>query len=444
MQVARQPENESYHAIAVALHWAIAIALLFELGLGTALSRAQGPGNFESFQLHKSVGITILLLTLLRLGWRLAFAPPELPEGLSRWERLAASVAHIGFYGFMIALPLTGWLAVSTSKLRIETVLFKVLAWPAFPGTWAMEASTRAQWHSISEAIHGWLGYGLYLLIALHVVGALKHQFYDKKTFASRMLPIAHSRLAAGLAGAVLVGCAALATGVLIVKSAPSKSVQPTSNGPQAGSRAGAIPAMPNVPTDSKADVDPSSEAAPTATPTPTEATVSSPSAWQVNKSASTLGFSVDWSGRTLAGRFSDWRADIVFDPEALDKSRVTVSIGMASAATGESEVDSSLPSEDWFGSASHPRATFTATKFTHLGGQRYSASGTLTLRGRSRPVALTFTLQIDGDTARMTGSASIDRLAFGVGQGEWASTTEVGSTVTVNVKLTAQRITKR
>ena len=161
---------------------------------------------------------------------------------------------------------------------------------------------------------------------------------------------------------------------------------------------------------------------------------------WIVRKSASSLRFHTSWSQGPVDGRFGKWKAVILFGPEALDSSTVEVTIDMASATTGVSDTESALPGTDWFSVAAHPTATFKATRFRHLAGNRYEAVGTLSLRGVSRPLKLPFTLSIANDVATMTGTATIDRTVFGVGQGEWAATTDVPAAVTVTVSIKADR----
>jgi polyisoprenoid-binding protein YceI len=131
---------------------------------------------------------------------------------------------------------------------------------------------------------------------------------------------------------------------------------------------------------------------------------------------------------------------DILFSPDALDKSKVTVTIDIASLKTGDEQRDASLPSSDWFDVASHPKAIFTATRFEKAGADRYVAHGSLNLRGVAKPIDLAFRLKITGGAARMSGTASLDRLAFGVGQGEWQSTDSVPAKVAVHVELQATR----
>ncbi|MEJ2815699.1 YceI family protein, partial [Caulobacter sp. CCG-8] len=163
------------------------------------------------------------------------------------------------------------------------------------------------------------------------------------------------------------------------------------------------------------------------------------PVAWTVAKS-STLSFSATWAGDAIDGQFKRWTADILFSPEALDRSKLTASIDMTSGATGDDQRDQSLPSDDFFAAAAHPKAVFTANKFRKTGEGKFVADGTLDLRGVKKPVSLPFTLKIDGDTAIARGVTTLDRTAFGVGQGEWASTDQIGGKVKVSFAITAKR----
>ncbi|WP_068092825.1 YceI family protein [Novosphingobium rosa] len=172
-------------------------------------------------------------------------------------------------------------------------------------------------------------------------------------------------------------------------------------------------------------------------------ATISAPAyagapVWSVNKAASHLGFGVAVNNQGVKGEFRRWDAQIAFDPKALNQSRVSATIEMGSAVTGEATRDQSLPTADWFNTAAFPRATFTATSFKDLGGGRYQAIGDLTIRGVRRPVVLPFTLKITGKSAQMQGSLTINRGLFGVGQGQWKGAEMVAANVQINVTINA------
>ncbi len=162
--------------------------------------------------------------------------------------------------------------------------------------------------------------------------------------------------------------------------------------------------------------------------------------AWTVDKAASKVAFASSFDGGAFTGSFRRWDAVIRFDPANLAGSSVTATFDMASAVTGEATRDQALLEPDWFSTKAFPKATFTASSFKALGGGRYQAIGTLTIRGVTKPLTLPFSLVITGDTARMTSSVGLNRLAFGVGQGDWKTTEVVPGTVTVNISLTAKR----
>jgi polyisoprenoid-binding protein YceI len=162
--------------------------------------------------------------------------------------------------------------------------------------------------------------------------------------------------------------------------------------------------------------------------------------AWSVDRAASRLGFTAAFNGDAFSGAFSRWTADIRFDPKNLAGSSVAATIETASAVTGDKDRDQALPTGDFFAAAQFPRATFVARQFQDLGGGRYQAVGVLTIRGIAKPLTLPFTLAITGRTAKMTAAIAINRLAFGVGQGQWKSTETIPAAVTVNVAISARR----
>jgi polyisoprenoid-binding protein YceI len=162
--------------------------------------------------------------------------------------------------------------------------------------------------------------------------------------------------------------------------------------------------------------------------------------AWAVNKAASSLGFRVAYQGAPLNGTFRNWDAQIAFDPKNLAASRVSVTVDLPSVTANDPDAQEALPSADWFDARRTPRATFVSNSFRDLGGGKYQAVGTLTLRGVSRPLVLPFTLAINGAQARMTGQASLNRGEFGVGQGQFKGGDTVALNVAVNVAVTARR----
>jgi len=426
-----------YTTVAIVLHWLIAAAIIFQVIVGWRMGDGPkgSPTTFALFQLHKSIGFTILLLSVARLAWRLVNPTPPAPAGQPRWERLAAKAVHVGFYVIMIGLPLTGWILVSTSRVVVPTLWWGVIPWPHLPGLPELAAGPKHAWHEVGEIGHGVLVKLTYLLLALHLGAVAKHQILDKDEVFPNMAPGAKPGLkeprlwlaAAGFAAVVAAGYLFTPTVKVAKPVAPPAPVE-------------AVPAEPTAP----APVAEASPAAAVATSEAAEAAPASPVlkdpvAWTVQRGGS-LTFSATWSGNPIEGRFNRWTADILFSPEALDRSKLTVGVDMASAVTGDAQRDESLPSGDFFDTAEHPKATFTASKFRKTGEGKYVADGTLDLRGVKKPLSLPFSLKIDGDTATARGVTTLDRTVFGVGQGEWASTDQIAAGVKVSFQLTAKR----
>jgi len=427
-----------YTTVAIIIHWLIAAAIILQIILGWRMGGpVKGPATFAIFQLHKSIGITILALSVGRLAWRLFNPPPPGPIGQPRWEKIASHVVHTGFYVILLGLPITGWIMVSTSRIAIPTMLYGAIPWPHLPFLPELAAGPRRLWHDLGETGHGLLAKLTYLLLILHVGAAAKHQILDRDEVLGHMAPGAKGgwrEPRAWLAAAGLI--AVIAAGYLyrpairhsepVTAPAAVADAQPGAPSAEPATAVGASTTALTAPTEV-------SSAAPVA------GVITSPVAWALQRGSS-LTFTASWSGEPVQGRFKAWTADILFSPAALDRSRLTVSIDMTSATTGDDQRDSSLPGEDFFSAAAHPRAVFNASKFRKIGEGRFVADGVLDLRGVKKPLSLPFTLEIDGDTAKARGVTSLDRTTFGVGQGEWAATDQIPAKVEVGFALTARR----
>jgi len=185
-------EKDSYTSVAIALHWLIALLIVGQLFGGFYMHKlpdAQSALKFELYQWHKSFGVTILMLTLVRLGWRLTHKPPALPTKMAGWERFLARGAHFGFYALLIALPLVGWAVASSSPIAesVQTYLFGVIHWPHLPFFEGVENRKELS-HEIAE-IHEYLAFAMIGLMALHVAAALKHQLFDRDEVVGHMIP---------------------------------------------------------------------------------------------------------------------------------------------------------------------------------------------------------------------------------------------------------------
>ena len=156
---------------------------------------------------------------------------------------------------------------------------------------------------------------------------------------------------------------------------------------------------------------------------------------WTVDPAASTLRFTGTAQGEEFSGRFARFEARIAFDPADLAQSSFQVEVDVASADTQNEERDGTLKDAEFFDAATHPMATYAATRFVPVG-TGFEAHGTLTLRGTARPVTLVFTWAEDAGGARLEGKATLDRMAFGVGGGEWADAEMIAHEVKVATTL--------
>ena len=173
-----------YSSVSIALHWIIAALLIWQIFVGGAFSELprEDPAKGQRFALHLSLGVTILVLSLARLGWRLTHPAPPLPSHYKAWERILARTTHVLFYVVLIGMPLSGWIMTSGSP-RPYPEVWGLIPWPKLPGAEAL-ANPSGMFHDRGP----WIFWGL---LALHVAGALKHQLLDRDGTLWRMLPIA-------------------------------------------------------------------------------------------------------------------------------------------------------------------------------------------------------------------------------------------------------------
>jgi len=425
-----------YSTVAIVLHWLIGALLIFEIGLGHNMEEAEGPAKFAVFQLHKSIGITILLLAVLRLLWRFMRSPPAVSA--KGWEKTLAHGVHGLFYVLLFALPITGWVAISTGRIVVPTMLFGTVPWPDAPGFSGMAAAAKEGWHEAAQFVHVNLANLVLVLFALHVLGALKHHFIDRDADIARMAPGTRAgswtdpRL--WLIGLGVVGAAAL--GLTWKPAAPSATpiVAPVDT-------VDAAPAapMPTNATAAEAVSAPAGNASEVVKAKESAPALQEPASWTIGKGSS-LRFRTSWSGTPIEGGFGQFEGTIRFSPDRLDASHVEIGIHTASVFSGDAQRDETLKSADWFDTGSYSLATFTADRFRKTGPGRYVATGTLGIKGVTLPLSLPFTLDIQGDRARMRGTATVDRTAYGIGKGMFEATSEIPAAVSIEVAVNATR----
>ncbi|MDJ0276988.1 cytochrome b [Sphingomonas sp. 2R-10] len=171
MTAARPVHTQRYSRGAILFHWTIAAFVLVNLWIGLV-------GG--SMAAHKAIGITVLVLTLGRIGWRIGHAPPLLPAGIPAWERMVATATHLLFYALLLIVPLSGWAMVSGATRR-PLEWFGLFPIPYLPIPPAVA--------DLGHEAHEVVGFAMAGLVALHVAAALRHHFLLRDGVLLRMVP---------------------------------------------------------------------------------------------------------------------------------------------------------------------------------------------------------------------------------------------------------------
>jgi len=181
-----------YGAVAMTFHWLIAALIATNLLLGFYFANVMSshdPGFFAIVQLHKSIGLTVLVLSVLRLGWRLVNPVPPLPADFGTGLRIAARGTHYLFYVLIIAVPLMGWSMVSSSPRGTPTLYFGLFSWPHIPFLAELPRTMKRGYTETFGELHALLAYSAAVLLVLHVSAALWHNFSRHDDILRRMVP---------------------------------------------------------------------------------------------------------------------------------------------------------------------------------------------------------------------------------------------------------------
>ena len=384
---------DRYNAVAVALHWVIAFAIIFLLCLGFYMNSdlvAKGD-RFALIQLHKSVGIVVLWLVTLRVFWRLTHKAPKLPANFPWWEKAGAHLGHLALYVLMIAMPLSGWLMVSSSPTGLPTLLFHAWQWPHFPGVAGDLAVSGA-----SRFVHNNLPWFFIGVIALHVLAVVKHAVIDRENILPRMwFASGRTFVIALLVIAGLAGAGVVAANMMPVDDQPA-----------------AVAPKPQVAVGN----------------------------YIIDYPNSKIEFGFTHTGTAHTGTFGQWSATIDFDEAHPETARINATIDVASAKTGDMQYDGTLPEADWLDAKEFPQATFWAYGATPTGQDKsgepgFVAHGSLTLRGQTKPLDLDFTVTPTGATA----TATLHRLDYGIGAKSDDKADWVGGDITLTLTIIAK-----
>lgn len=394
----------SYNVVLKGLHWVIALFILGMLCVGFYMTSMEfSPLKLEIYGLHKSFGMSVLMLAAFRILWRgFTAAPPEL-KSHAAWEKTLSKIIHVLLYGGMIGMPLSGWAMSSAGEF--PNIYFGLFKFPQLMGK-------DAAWFEILKDVHEYTALALIAGVGLHMAGAFKHHFIDGDTTLKRMTSDGFGMFGAGILA--LVAVSLLASAAFLFAASENFFV-------------------------AKGEVE---------TARIDEAEIEravAQSGWQIDHAQSSIGFTVTQYGSPFKGRFERFDGEIRFDPDALEEAYALIEIDITSIKTGSADRDSQALGADWFFTEQFPKAVFETATFRKSESEGYIADGMLTIRGQSAPLSLPFTLEIeDGEqgvqVANMAASISLDRTQFGVGQGQWADGSAIGQSVDLAISVRATR----
>ncbi|MEM9605066.1 MAG: cytochrome b/b6 domain-containing protein [Pseudomonadota bacterium] len=370
-----------YSDAAIVLHWLIAASILGLLAVGKFMVslEADDPLRFELTQWHKTFGLLVLGLSVLRLLWRATHAPPAIDYVAPAWQHRAASATHIGLYALTFLIPVTGWIMVSASPLNIDTLLFGVLEVPHLP-----PFDTLPNRDEIAEHFAGYhelASHALIVLLLMHAGAALKHHLIEKDGVLLRMLPdTASASFRRTLGGTGLIAVAAgtaLYAYAVVFKASPVLAA-----------------------------------------------------------GATEVSFTALVTQSETPGVFTDSKVEAALDFSNPAASQLSARVQTATVQSNNPQVQNQLPEPDWFDAGTHPEATFVSTAIEAAGPDSLVVTGTLTLKGTAQPVSFVLNLADEDDVRVARGSFDIDRRDFDIGMRSQADEEYVGFTVTIHFQF--------
>ncbi len=374
-------ERNEYTAVAKSFHWLIALLIFVLFPLAWVMDDFSGLAKFKAYNLHKSLGITVLCLMVLRVLWRAVSPAPALPSTMPRLERAGAHLGHFALYLTLFLMPLSGWAMISSSDK--PSVLFQYTAFPLIPWLSELPADEKKSYAHLFENVHGFLANVLLGLIAIHIAASLRHAILLKDGILSRMVP----RFGRGTSAARATSIGVIAGLLALGGSYEARGME-----------------------------------------------------WGVNPQKSQVGFEASGSGYTAKGTFNEFKSEIEFDPESPELTAIRVSFNMRSAATGTFDVDSTLQGADYFDTAKFPTAEFVARGAKPSGDGKFVLNGQLTLKGVTKPVSVPFSINVKSGIATVKAETKLNRLDFGVGQ-ETVAGLAIDKDVKLTIDLTALRL---
>lgn len=396
-------DPQSYSRLSKIIHWVMAVIILLMISTGFFMVQMNfSPFKFEIYALHKSFGFLILLLVVFRLIARFTKPTPPPIKTHSVYEKFLSKAVHILLYMLMILIPVSGWLMSSAGDFPQQ--FFGLFEMPDL-------VEKNKEIFAFFRESHELFGFSILLIIGLHMAGAFKHEYIDGDETLRRMTKKNLSMVSLVYLTVLFVALW-LGPWMILSKNPPQEEQLVVSN------------SLPNT----KAP--------------PSEKIVN---AWDIIQDHSHIKFSADQYGTSFEGAFKTLSGQIIFDPEDLANSGVRIEVDLTSIQTGSSDRDQQALGHDWFFTDEFPKAIFESTEFIKTAPNHFLVTGKLTLRDQTQIISFPFTLDIEEKSealkvAKMTAELSLNRLDYGVGQGQWEDGKAIGKIIELQITLSAEQ----
>lgn len=400
----RDPHLSQYPVFAQILHWLVVALILGQWLLAETAEAVDGRViTLALLAIHKSTGMTVLLIASVRLIYHFFSRQPAFPQSMPVWQQRSADSLHAALYALIFALPLSGWLGSSASAYSVSW--FNLFS---FPDLIRPDETLKDFFFSV----HEWSWRLLCVLVLIHIAAALKHHFFDKDAVLAQM-----SGRVSIVAGIITVSVIAAIAYSHIQKDIESgQIVEQNSKKTNLANQ----PALQN-----KHNTEPGPGSA--------------IEAWPIDYANSYIQFTAEQAGASFNGRFTQWRTKILFDKDRIREGSIETQIELVSVDTEDQERDDTLASDDFFATPSFPVAIFRASHFElDAVTKKIKTRSTLDIKGKSFPIDFEFEVTDSSSRITLVGHAKLDRLQMKIGTGEWLDTTWIGQFVDVHVVVTS------
>lgn len=398
--MARSNTNTTYGSVTRSFHWLTALLILTLIPVGIIATdmpydtSEQLARKAWLFSLHKTLGVTVFFVALLRILWALGQTKPTSLHPKRQLETFAAETVHWLLYGSLVLVPLSGWVH------HAATTGFAPIWWPFGQNLPLVPKSESLA--ALTGGLHWVLGKVMVVSLILHIAGALKHHLVDKDATLRRMvngapdlatLPSARPSTANPIMAALALWAIALA----------------------GGSGLGVYSGNAQTPAPAAAQLE----------------TVTSD--WTVQEG--TIGIAVTQFGSSVSGSFANWTANITYDPNLVSGRSGAVEVKIAIGSLTLGSVTDQAMGPDFFDAQQFETAIFKADLITGVDG--FTAEGTLTIKDRTIPLTMPFILSAVDGVAKMKSNLTLDRRDFGIGD-NMPDESSLAFAVAVTIELTA------